>query len=268
MISNAKSFNVKTSQIYSDAEKVRKLVSNFMTERNPAYRNHNYQAVATPVPEGWQKRSEKVESTPKAEIEGDIKAEESLSDSRSGRRSGRNPTQTPAAEEESRRASSTPAIQDAEGAGEGFEGNTFQQAQDKIVTEMMNLTNKEYVYANLLHITLSLDPSHQLVSANFIHLPSRTLQDYYRLIKHPVSLKGLQKLVRGIKGHAPPLGTTLLKSWHAFEQEASYIWNNARDYNEDSSTIVEFAQELKVLGTFNSAQNVTLKSSRHIFIVV
>ncbi|KAL9126219.1 MAG: hypothetical protein Q9217_004699 [Psora testacea] len=229
MISNAKSFNVKTSQIYSDVEKVRKLVSNFMTERNPAYRNQAYQAVPTPLPEGWEKRSDRGESASKQEINGDVKAEEPLSDSRNGRRSRRHATQTPAAETGSRRASSTPVIQDAEGAGESFEGNTFQQAQDKIVTEMMNLTNND----------------NQFVSANFIHLPSRTLQDYYRLIKHPVSLKGLQKLVRGIKGHAPPAGTTLLKSWHAFEQEASYIWNNARDYNEDTSTIVELANELK-----------------------
>ena len=84
------------------------------------------------------------------------------------------------------------------------------------------------------------------MSLNFIHLPSRTLVDYYRLIRHPVSLKALQKLIRGIKGHAPPTGTTLLKSWNAFEQEASYIWNNAREYNEDSSEIVRLARYLQV----------------------
>ena len=85
-----------------------------------------------------------------------------------------------------------------------------------------------------------------LVSANFIQLPSRTLVDYYKIIKHPVSLKALQKQVRGAKGHAPPKGATLLKSWNAFEEEASYIWRNAREYNEDGSEIVRLADQLEV----------------------
>ncbi|KAL9101567.1 MAG: hypothetical protein Q9163_003196 [Psora crenata] len=244
MISSAKSFNVKTSHIYFDAEKVRKYVSNFMTKHNPDYRDQGYQAVATPVPEASDKKSDKGEGALKEDVNPDVEEEESLSQSRSGERLSRNAAQTPAADQEGRRASSTPAIQDAEGAGESFEGNTFQQAQDKIVTEMIRLRNKEYVQPVLRTVT-NIGCSNQLISANFIHLPSRTLQDYYKLIKHPVSLKGLQKLVRGVKGHALPTGITLLRSWHAFEQEASYIWNNARDYNEDKSIIVELAEELK-----------------------
>ena len=147
MVSNAKSFNPKTSQIYSDAEKVRKLVSNFMVERNPAYRDPNYQAVATPVPGSWDSKPSRNGASRAPKVSDTIKLEEPISETRSGRRSGRNPIQTPAADEDSRRASSTPAVQDAEGAGESFEGNSFQQAQDKIVTEMMSLTDEEYVYS-------------------------------------------------------------------------------------------------------------------------
>ena len=152
MISNAKSFNNKTTQIYSDAEKVRKLVSNFMVERNPAYRNQSYQAIATPVPEGWQPRSTQrparrhsPTATPSVkQPEEEVNIEPPSAGSSSSRRSDTAPAQSPAVEEEdaARTASSTPAAQDAEGAGEGFEGNTFQQAQDKIVTEMMNLTDE------------------------------------------------------------------------------------------------------------------------------
>ena len=152
MISNAKSFNNKTTQIYSDAEKVRKLVSNFMVERNPAYRNQSYQAIATPVPEGWQPRSTQKPArrhsptaTPSLkQAKEEVNIEQPSAESRSSKRSETAPTQSPAVEEEdaARTASSTPAAQDAEGAGEGFEGNTFQQAQDKIVTEMMNLTDE------------------------------------------------------------------------------------------------------------------------------
>lgn len=147
MISNAKSFNSKTSQIYSDAEKVRKLVSNFMVERNPAYRDSKYVAVATPVPESWGTKPSKKKSPRERHVEQpideEVKLEDPPSELRSGRRSGRNPAPIPAAEESARRASSTPATQDAEGAGESFEGNTFQQAQDKIVTEMVHLTDDQ-----------------------------------------------------------------------------------------------------------------------------
>ena len=147
MISNAKSFNSKASQIFSDAEKIRKLVSNFMVDRNPAYRDKNYVAVATPVPDGWKTKAAKKKSPVERHLEQPlnegVKLENTPGESRSGRRSGRNPASTPATEESDRRASSTPAVQDAEGAGESFEGNTFQQAQDKIVTEMINLTDDQ-----------------------------------------------------------------------------------------------------------------------------
>ena len=86
----------------------------------------------------------------------------------------------------------------------------------------------------------------QAIFAPFIHLPPRTLVDYYKLIRHPVSLKSVQKLVRGIKGREPPTGSTFLKSWHAFEEEVSYIWKNARGYNEDGSDIFVLSEELEV----------------------
>ena len=145
MVSNAKSYNAKTSQIYSDAEKVRKLVSNFMVERNPAYRDPTYQAVATPVPADWEPKPIKNGVSRAGPVSEAIKLEETASETRSGRRLGRTADQTPVAEEDNRRTSSTPVFQDAEGAGESFEGNSFQQAQDKIVTEMMSLTDEKYV---------------------------------------------------------------------------------------------------------------------------
>ena len=88
--------------------------------------------------------------------------------------------------------------------------------------------------------------SNRLISANFIQLPPRTLADYYKLIRHPVSLKGMHKLIRGAKGHAPATGSTLLRSWNAFEEEANHIWDNAREYNEEGSEIVQMAEQLEV----------------------
>ena len=98
----------------------------------------------------------------------------------------------------------------------------------------------------------------QLIFAPFIHLPSRTLSDYYRIIKRPVSLKSAQKLVRGIKGRDPPTGSTFLKSWQAFEDEVSYIWKNARTYNEDGSAISELAGELEVASPIHIARELAL----------
>ena len=87
--------------------------------------------------------------------------------------------------------------------------------------------------------------SGELISGNFINLPSRELRDYYQVIKHPVSLKRVQKLVHGITGRDRNTGKTVFKSWQSFEEEVSYIWNNARLYNEDRSMISQTASVLE-----------------------
>lgn len=77
-------------------------------------------------------------------------------------------------------------------------------------------------------------------------LPSRKLEDYYKTIRHPVSLKSVQKRTRGIHGRAPPTGRTDFKTWDAFEEEISFIWRNAREYNLDGSEMYELAGEFEV----------------------
>jgi hypothetical protein len=61
-----------------------------------------------------------------------------------------------------------------------------------------------------------------------------------------MSLSAVQKRVRGVVGRDPPTGKTLLKSWKAFEEEVSLIWDNARIYNEDGSDIYNVSLELEV----------------------
>ena len=51
MISNAKEFYPRSSEIFEDAERLRKAVSNYMTKKNPAYHVRGYQAVPTPFPD-------------------------------------------------------------------------------------------------------------------------------------------------------------------------------------------------------------------------
>jgi hypothetical protein len=80
----------------------------------------------------------------------------------------------------------------------------------------------------------------------FLNLPSRSLKDYYALIKDPMSLTAVQKKVRGVIGREAPTGQTLLKSWDAFEQAMSLVWKNARIYNEDGSDLYNLSIELEV----------------------
>lgn len=141
MVSNAKSFNEKSSELFSDAEKIRKLVVSYMSQNNPAYETGTYAPFSTPVPVDWRERLQAEGESHDLDAEGETDPEE-VDDAI---RSFNVVEATPATAPNERRESSTPAVQDAEGAGEGFEGNTFQQAQEKILTEMVNLRNDELV---------------------------------------------------------------------------------------------------------------------------
>lgn len=243
MVSNAKSFNEKSSDIFSDAEKIRKMVSSTMQKINPAYADKSYAPFATPIPEGILKKVKKQEEVHDVDAEGETDPEVNEKPKRPITIIG----PSSAVAMNGRRASSTPAVQDAEDAGQSFDGNTFQQAQEKIMTELIKLENEEYVAIFAIIVpTLIMSSSGQLISIDFLNLPPRQLQDYYRIIKHPVCLKSVQKLVRGIKGREKPTGISFFKSWHAFESELDYIWNNAREYNEDESEIVKLAGQVEV----------------------
>lgn len=50
MVTNAKEYYPRNSQMYEDAERVRKALSNYMVKNNPAYQTKGYTAVPTPLP--------------------------------------------------------------------------------------------------------------------------------------------------------------------------------------------------------------------------
>lgn len=148
MVSNAKSYNEKSSELFSDAEKIRKLVVSFMSQNNPAYETGTYTPYSTPVPPDWRAHLQPLEESHDLDADGETDPDEAVdpadpADPIDHHYSGHESFSAPAPNE--RRESSTPAVQDAEGAGESFEGNTFQQAQEKILTEMINLKNDELV---------------------------------------------------------------------------------------------------------------------------
>lgn len=112
MVTNAKRYNDKNSVIFADAERIRKMLSNTMPKVNPAYKDPKYIAAPTPLPE------EVPEDTTNAGPDDETNQEDDQ-------------------------------VSTAEGGDqqqeEGFEGDSIQQAQDKIVLEMMRLKNPEYV---------------------------------------------------------------------------------------------------------------------------
>ena len=129
MVNNAKSYNEKSSIVYADAERIRKALSNFMTKHNPAYLDPEYIAFPTPLPgeeegnvgeTGINGRVVNMDKPrPIGSIEPDL-APQSLN---------------------GRGSSTTPSINDGHATTDGFEGESFQSAQEKIIAELVGLKN-------------------------------------------------------------------------------------------------------------------------------
>lgn len=56
MVQNAKDYNDSRSEVFQDAERIRKALSNFMPKHNPAYSDPEYRAVPTPIPQSLLQR--------------------------------------------------------------------------------------------------------------------------------------------------------------------------------------------------------------------
>ncbi|OLN82908.1 Chromatin structure-remodeling complex subunit rsc1-like protein 2 [Colletotrichum chlorophyti] len=292
MVSNAKEFYPRNTQIFEDAERVRKALSNYMTKTNPAYSRGGYTAVPTPLPPDGvvdeaeeddididvdgsqpatgrrkshssakalhqQDYTEDEEEEPQDEDEEDEDAEaeeEEEEDDAEGeddddeasqaskptaiiirrRGPGRPPRAASGAQRKPKTQTATPSRPDSRPDGEyegiQYKGLTFQAAQEKIVEEMLRKRDEGVQEAYF-------EP--------FVNLPPRSLKDYYKAIKEPISLKKLQKAIKGIKGRSEATGVSEFKSWSAFEEKASLLWENAFYYNEEGSEIYDLAQELK-----------------------
>lgn len=231
LVNNAKSYNDRKSAVYEDAERLRKTASNWMVKHNPAYRREGYQAVATPIPGEepvpYGKPIPRVHpATPKPSPS----TPDTSSTDRPRRAAAVAATQAVTPAPSKLRQSASAAPEPEEGDSTDFTGKTFQQAQEQIVTGLINYVEPD---------------SGLQIFQPFINLPSRSLKDYYQLIKDPVSLSAVQKKVRGVIGRNAPTGHTELKSWDAFEQMASLIWTNARVYNEDGSDLYNLSMELE-----------------------
>ncbi|QIW96409.1 hypothetical protein AMS68_001927 [Peltaster fructicola] len=212
MVQNAKDYNTAGSDIYEDAERIRKLVYNYMKINNPEYStNPQYVSFATLLPEGTEK-------TNGAAING------------VGSKKGRRSTGVSAADIAEKSSSVAPSEPPAVSVeDQDYTGKTFQEAQEMLIAGMLR-----HADANGLEIYTP-----------FANLPTRKLEDYYKLIRYPVSLKGVAKRIRGIHGRNEMTGVTDFKTWDAFSDEVSWIWRNAREYNEDGSDMYNLAGEFE-----------------------
>jgi len=131
MISNAKEYNEKGSEIYEDSERLRKALSNFMTTWNPAYKTTpGYVAFPTPIPADMPAQTDGA-SDVDADGEPDPEVEVQSVAKRARGRPPKNP------QTHVRGASSTPALSESHYTVVGFQGLTFQQAQEKMVEDMI-----------------------------------------------------------------------------------------------------------------------------------
>ena len=158
LVQNAKDYNAAKSDIYEDAERIRKLVYNYMKVHNPQYtEDPDYASFPTPLP---QENGVAVE---KGSREQDIKE---VGDGLQARQSSERPkrsippqaSEPPSDRKLSIAASATTGDgeEDVQTGGDlDFSGLTFQEAQQKMIVHLLHYTDDEYVFLFLRHLSLS-----------------------------------------------------------------------------------------------------------------
>lgn len=130
MVSNAKFYNEKGSLVFSNAERIRKVVAAVMPKVNPAYKDPNYVPFSTTIPEGDDEEPSFEE--PIAE-DTPMRAATNDRELRHGR------------SESTRRGTTSDAENEVgRGTPQSFEGDTFQGALERIVGEAIHLKDDEY----------------------------------------------------------------------------------------------------------------------------
>jgi hypothetical protein len=142
-------------------------------------------------------------------------------------------------------------------AGNGYAGLSFQQAQEKVIEDTIEYEESPEYDDNWWYIdecSLTLNQRDAIATfADFIDLPTRSLKDYYATIQHPLSLKSLQKVVKGVsgsRGRSSSGGGSPFLTWPQFEKEISYIWTNTFEYNMEDSEIYARGKQLEVRWMF------------------
>jgi hypothetical protein len=139
LVNNAKAYNDKNSVIYQDAERLRKTASNWMVKHNPAYRDGNYVATATPIPgednSTPSRPPPRITATPRtAHTPATPATIETVERPRRAAAIAASATPAPS----KLRQSASAALEDDDDNSTDYAGKTFQQAQEQIVREIID----------------------------------------------------------------------------------------------------------------------------------
>jgi len=147
LVQNAKDFNSPDSQIFEDAERIRKLVFNFMKLNNPAYKDDpKYSAVATPLPE--KQIVKPVQNGTRTLDSGDERSETRQTSERPKRaateQSDRKPSAAPSGmSDEKEEVEEEDGDEEEKGKELDMTGMTFQAAQQAIVAHLLHYIDDE-----------------------------------------------------------------------------------------------------------------------------
>jgi Bromodomain len=125
LVQNAKEFNSTKSEVYEDAERIRKALSNFMPKHNPAYSDPAYRAYPTPLPGRTSDIRHNSTNTPAREVNGNTDSLKIKLPNIMGSR---------------RKSSAQPTDED-----DGPEDDMISK-QTEIIDQMMELPNAELVF--------------------------------------------------------------------------------------------------------------------------
>lgn len=150
MVQNAKEFNDSKSVIFEDAERVRKLVFNFMKVNNPEYReNPGYSATATEIPASAaapvhnDRHGVKTESEAPEPVLAPIKIKTKQSSVARSSEADRKSSVAPSAATGEDEAEDDDDGDDDAGNDIDFTGKSFQEAQQMIISYMLHYTDDE-----------------------------------------------------------------------------------------------------------------------------
>lgn len=136
MVSNAKFYNLKGSQLFSNAERIRKVVAAVMPKLNPAYKDPNYVPFSTPLPDGEDEEPSFEEPIAEETPTHPVADDSELRDGRS---------------ESTKRVTASDAENEAgQDNPQTFEGETFQGALERIVVEAIRMKDSEYGPSHIL----------------------------------------------------------------------------------------------------------------------
>ncbi|KAI9893662.1 MAG: hypothetical protein M1814_005877 [Vezdaea aestivalis] len=152
-----------------------------------------------------------------------------------------------------------------------YEGKTFQQAQEILVSSMKEavaLKDDEDEEESAQTSKGKGKAVEKLRFNSFLNLPSRDIKDYYNMFH--TNVMSVNKLAKGIDGFRSKIdnnvGVSIYRTWDALLDAASIIWKNAKVYNEDDSPVYKQAVDLEdyFMERFNAAKAVVADESTKI----